>query len=332
MADLTIEFPSTEDEERARAFTVHLNYVSSLASFLLDRYGPEPRLVQNLLAAQRCLPGFRRVQARRLLQGGAIGRFLRISWASELQLRLGAAGERTTLRYSNVWAPVHAYYAMYMSLQSWFAANKMGHLVDDHSSSLRTISNHISSRAFFPDPWRVTCDGCPQLGQVVFHGVPTDEDPRRRIEVLARPSPDTFWPRFCKMLETTRAIRLERNFREWKRRNGRKAMHRWEKQDVSEDLVPTTVFDFCWRLRIRSNYRDVTIFFSPSVSDRQHQEFRDSLIALSNCTCALIESLVVAAGARSLYEAAAEGFLRDAGAAVGDTLNFLTLRQKAILN
>ena len=87
MPGVSIELPSAADEERARAFTVHLNYVSSLASFLLERYGPEPRLLPNLLAQQRSLPGFHRVWARRFLESAAIGRFLRISWASELQLR-----------------------------------------------------------------------------------------------------------------------------------------------------------------------------------------------------------------------------------------------------
>lgn len=72
---------------------------------------------------------------------------------SELQLLLPSViGAPGLMRYSNAWAPVHAYYAAYMALQTWFEANQIAGIADDHSASLRTISTQIRDRRLFPAP------------------------------------------------------------------------------------------------------------------------------------------------------------------------------------
>lgn len=54
------------------------------------------------------------------------------------------------LSFANTWAPVHAYYAAYGSLQAWFTANRMAGVADDHIATLNTIANHIEQRDLFP--------------------------------------------------------------------------------------------------------------------------------------------------------------------------------------
>ena len=130
---IVLHFPSTEEEERVKRFQVHRNYLLNLAMFLGERYA-DP-LSERVLETQRLLPAFRRIQRRRADERSAdIRRFLQIAWASELQLRLAGMGDRGFLRYSNAWTPVHAYYAVYMSLQAWFAAMGMANLVEDRKS------------------------------------------------------------------------------------------------------------------------------------------------------------------------------------------------------
>ena len=300
---IVLHFPTAEEEERIKRFQVHRNYLLNIAMFLNDRH-PEG-VGPGVLAEQRALPGFRRIQRRKVTAEADIRRFLNIAWASELQLRLPELGERGFLRYSNAWTPVHAYYAVYMSMQAWFASMGLK-LVNDHTSTLRTIANHVQ-RGVFPVPWTVTADGCPQLHECGFAGLPDGIDATAHVELLENPYLETFWPRLCKMLETTRKIRLERNLTEWKAQNNRKAMRKDEKRRIASRLLPTTIFDFFWR--------DVeTILLSP-VSDEWQSDFWQSLTTVTDATCLLLQSLLVQQLGRKPFAATADEFLRrDAGA------------------
>ncbi len=327
---INLKLPTKEEDERAKAFAVHKNYVSAISSYIFNAWGTPPTHIEDLLKTQQALSGYSKMQAKTPPSPIDVHRCLTISWASELQLQLGAAVDPVTLRYSNVWAPVHAYYAIYMSLQAWFAMNGMLHLTDDHTSSLRTIANMVASRSLFPAPWNVTCTGCPQLGTVSFHNAPPDAECGGDIEVLSRPVASTFWPRYGKMLETTRRRRLERNFGEWKKSRGRKAMKQAEKLQVEKNLPPTTMFDFFWRLRVRANYRDVSSFLTWNVDDLEQQEFSEGLTNVVEATCALLQSLVVRAGARRLYQDSGAGFLSAHSGRVGTALQFLDRRIAAL--
>ncbi len=322
--------PSEADADRALRFKVNLNYVQSLSWHILDEYGPEEALLSNVLTAQRSLPGFQRIRDGSDIDLDALSRLLRISWASELQLRLGQTGDVETLRYSNMWAPVHAYYAIYMSMQAWFTANKVSQLVDNHSGSLRTISNHVTQRGLFPTPWAATAYGCPQLGQVNYRGLPQNVDPNAKFEVLSTPSHDTYWPRFCTLLRTTRERRLERNFRVWKESNHRKNMKQAEKIKVSDKLADTTIFDFFWRLRVRSNYKDVSSFLTWSVPVEDHADFRRGLIRIVDCTCTLLEALIVKAGLGVVRDETATEFLSLSDESSSAISSFVSKRQHVL--
>jgi hypothetical protein len=171
-----VRFPSEEEEERARRFQVHKQYLRAVAEFLEGRYANDPgmRLPAGVLAAQRTLRGYQRIQRHPPRRGDEIRRYLGISWASEVQLRMALRSERSLLRYSNVWAPVHAYYAVYMGMQAWFASMNLSGIVDDHSASLRTVSAQNSSRELLfavvgrmlrvSPTRRVRVQSSPQLG------------------------------------------------------------------------------------------------------------------------------------------------------------------------
>lgn len=305
---IEIRFPTDEENEAATRFTVHKNYVVALADFLRSLYGAD--YLPRLLEAQRSLPSFRRIQGGAAISETEVQRFLPIAWSSELQLRLGAAGSPRTLRYTNAWAPVHAYHAVYMAMQAGFGSNSMGKLVDDHTSSLRAIAAHISDRRLFPAPFGAACTGCPELREAGFIGFPADFDPATPIEVLSTPTPANFWPRYAKMLSTTRAKRLERNNDEWKRSKGRKNMYAKEKRRVAENLSPTTFFDYLWRLRVRSNYRDVTSFLTWNVDDASHAAFARALETVTEATCLLLESLFVRKGGKAVYDSLSGTFVR----------------------
>lgn len=329
--DWIVKLPTRQEEERAKAFQVNNNYLGAVAMYLIETYGSPPEMGKALVAAQHELRGFQRLKLRRDLDKEAISRLLTISWASEVQLRLGALVQPTMLRFSNAWAPVFSYYAVYMAMQAWFCLNRMGNLTDDHTSSLRTISHNVVFRDLFPLPWAVYCTGCPQLKESTFERVPGDQDAHAHVELLSRPSMASFWPRYCKMLETTRVRRLERNFREWKRSRDRRAIRADEKRKVDSNLSPTTLFDFLWRLRVRSNYKDVGSFLTWTVTDHEHDDFYRSIVVATDATCTLLHSLVATGGFRDFYEATLDEFLRSSSAELLDSMSFLKDRSAAIL-
>lgn len=327
---LRIRLPTTEEEERSRRFAVHKNYLGSLTLFLDLLYGRDDAMLEGLLVAQRQLPSFRRLARRRLDSGTELRRLLGISWASELQLRLANYGGGPFLRYSNAWAPVQAYYAVYMSVHAWLLTIGMGGLVDDHTRTLRTIVSHSVQRGLLPHPWTVTCGGCPELGERRIEGIPINAKPDQHVELLATPALGDVYPRLAKMLETTRDLRLQRLRREWLRANGRKRMPAAAKRAAGERLHATTLFDYLWRLRIRANYGDVSAFLMSGVDERDHEVFHRGLLRLTEATCLLFESLIATRIGCASYTAAANEFLAGGGTDLGDPARFLEVRRQAI--
>ena len=139
-----------------------------------------------------------------------------------------------------------------------------------------------------------------------------------------------FYPRFAKMLETTRDLRLARLRKEWLRKNNRKKMMAAEKEALAARLHATSVFDYLWRLRIRSNYGDVSAFLMSGVEDRSHGAFHNGLVSLASAICLLIQSLIVARIGPQPYADALDEFTEGGGIDLGAPVAFLRQR-RAIL-
>jgi hypothetical protein len=314
-----------EAEERARRFIVHKNYVSGLAQFAEHEYAAaRQKRLEALLRTQEALDGFKRISRSSSSDIGSIRQFLTIGWASELQLALTYLREspnfalpwypsksgRTLLRFANAWTPVHMYYAIYMSGQAWLTSMGMKRSTETHAGTLRTISQHITARSLLPFPWCVGCLGCPHVGEATYMNLPSGINPAVHVELLSSPSLTTFWPRFCKMLETTRRRQLDGSFAGWKQKNKRKRMRAEEKRAVAERLSATTVFDYLWRLRVRCNYRDVESMLTVTTSDSWHWDFFRSMFIVMDSTCTLLQSLVLRYVGDAVYEEILQDFVR----------------------
>ena len=330
MDDLIIRFQTEEESERSRRFTVHRNYLGSIELFLGTHYGYGDDQVANLVAAQRAPPAVARIQRRTPTNVADLRRLLAISWASEMQLRLANVGGDAFLRYSNAWAPVQAYYAVYMSIHAYLATAGMGGLIDDHTSTLRTVVSHVVERGLLPPPFDMTCSGCPELDERQINGVPATANVDGHFENLAGPTTGDFYPRFAKMLETTRTTRLGRLRKEWLRKTGRKTMKAAEKRAMAERLHATSVFDYLWRLRIRSNYGDVSAFLLSGVTDANHGAFHAGLVALASSMCLLMQALIVARIGPQAYAQALDEFTSGGGIDLGEPVAFLRSRRAVL--
>ena len=328
---IVIRFPTKEEQERSHRFTVHRNYLSSIELFLGSLYGHGDDQVRLLVDAQRALPAYARIQRRKLssAETAEVRRLLDISWASEIQLRLANLGGDSFLRYANAWTPVQAYYSVYMSIHAYLVTIGMGGLIDDHTSTLRTVVSQVVDR-LMPHPFEVTCTGCTLVGQRQINGVPVGANIGAHIESLANPSIAEFYPRFAKMLETTRDNRLERGRREWISRSTRKNMPKAEKIAMAGRLHPTSLFDYLWRLRIRANYGDVSAFLMSGVDDRSHSAFHDGLVCLASSLCLLLQSLIVARVGPQAYADALDDFASGGGIDLGEPVAFLRTRRAVL--
>lgn len=329
---ITIRFPTKEEEELSHRFTVHRNYLGSIELLTGTLYGHGEDQVQQLVDTQRGLRAFTRTQRRKATPAdiAEVRRLLAISWASETQLRLADFGGDSLVRYANAWTPVQAYYAVYMSIHAWLVTAGMGGLVDDHTSTLRTVSSLLVTSGLLPHPFQVTCVGCPELGQRQIRGTPAKANINDHFENLAGPIIEDFYPRLAKMLETTRDLRLARLRKEWLRQNDRKNMPRAAKLTVAGRLHPTTMFDYLWRLRVRANYGDVSTFLMSGVEDRSHGAFHSGLVSLASSLCLLIQSLIVQRIGPEIYATALDDFASGGGIDLGDPVAFLRARRAVL--
>lgn len=329
MPIVDLKLPNQEEEEQGRRFQVLMFYLDNLKMYISHRYGgPGFTYFEKLLDVQRALPSFSRIQRHKGVNPSELKRRLWLAWGAEVQLRTGYESKAAFLRYSNVWAPVHAYYAMYMLSHALFAAMGLANPPEDHTASLNTASSLIG-RGLFPEPWCVLAAGCPPTGDRAFLSLPNEANPDDHVELLSSPEMPLFWPRFCKMLEKTRERRLERRFSGWKKEHARHNMFADEKRSVAERVPPTSMYEFFYRLRIRSNYQDISSYVMAAVSDTWHENFHSSLVTSTSCTCLLLESLVKAHAGKDVLAAASEEFM-GSGVIPGVT-KFLEVRRDHVL-
>ena len=311
----SLRLPTDREEDLARRFTVNQHYVHHLRIWLEEEYGSGNALYTGLAARVALWPAFARIK-RRPANLDMIEQILRIAWMSEIQLHLpGTLGSAQLLRYSNAWAPVHAYYAAYMGLQGWLAANGLG--TANHTAALASIANQISQRHLFPPPWGVLCVGSPQSGERIYLNEPTGVNCGAHLEVLSIPislggqAHVDFWPRLGTWLRTTREARLKVPEQEWKEKEGRKRMDPKVRRRLADKLAPTSIFDCLWRLRIRSNYQSVEPYLVPTISDQDVRLFYGGLVVTTRATLTLLELYLARAIGTPHFISLAESFLRD---------------------
>lgn len=325
-----LRFPTAEEQEQARRFQVVKNYLRNIYDYLSWHYtGKGFTLSEKLLQTQRSLPNFQRIQ-RRPTNANELKRRLWLGWSAEVQLRAGDKENPAMLPYTNAWAPVHAYYAVYMSMHALFVAMGLDSPRENHSGSLNTVSEQIVGRGLLPLPWSVACGGCPQVRERVLLSLPDGADPDVHFELLSNPDLDTFWPRYAKMLEKTREDRLDRAFDGWRRNNRRRNMWADEKRSVARKVPPTTVFEYFLKLRLRSNYQDARSYVMSAVSNEWQREFHASLVRTTAMTCLLLESLMVQHVGGSVLDEACGEFL--GSDPVGGLNAFVEIRRDQLLN
>lgn len=324
---LYLRLPTKEEEDRSRRFQVHKNYLLGLSQQLEASYGSTLEDAGTVLVAQlRTMPGFTRIQRVGDADEKSVRTALSLSWTGLIQLELASWSEVAfNLPYTNAWAPVHAYYSISSAARAWLTAQ--GQPTNSHAATLKAVGSEVQSRRLYPSPWDVLCFGCCHDGSHTFRNVPEGVLPADPAILLQTPDMTTFWPRYLKMLETTRKNALEIRYDEWKKATNRQRMSASEKHRIGESTSPTSVFDFMWRLRVRSNYEGVEPYLMANVSGAWQREFYESIRLISHLSSLMFDCWIAQRLGRAQYAAAVDEFMQYRGNSP-EPVRFLEKRRK----
>jgi len=271
-------------EQRAR-FITYLHYLDALRLYLRE----ESWCSEHQIALLRSGRSMRRLQRNPDVDRSTVSKYLRNSWATEMQLRSPAANPEM-LGVANHWATVQLYYAIYLSLRALFVAAGRN-IGPTHRAALRTIAADVKDRSrLFPLPWRVCCTGNTKAPGHRFLCLP-DHAQLRELSNLTAVGKDDFWSSYTMLLRTTRNRQIDTLADEWKQQNKKKRLKAGGRAEIDGTLPPTTIFDFLYRLRIRSNYSDADSFLQTMEDSESARRFNNSLLRICWCTSLVLENL-----------------------------------------
>jgi hypothetical protein len=289
-----------EQQEELHRFTTYLNYLKAISLFF-NRDPDPPRLLEVVDSH-----AFRRLQGGRCPDPQRVRQLLRNAWCTEIQLGV-AAKQEDLLGYSNHWAPVQLYYAVYLALRALFLAENRT-IPNDHAATLNGIAEMIRVHPdLFPQPWKTLCIGDPNGPSMGYLNLPQGVFVDN-ISTLSNPGFTPFWDYYCLLIKTSRERQGIKPIEEWKRRNRRRNIPRAKRTEVMNNLPPTSFFYAVYRLRIRSNYADAESFLISLYNDADNREFHRTLRKVAWHTLKVIELLVARLIGKSQYNLWVEEF------------------------
>jgi hypothetical protein len=128
------------------------------------------------------------------------------------------------------------------------------------------------------------------------------------------------------LLRTTRARTFEKRKADWRKRNKKAGVPATVANELAEKLPPTTFFDFLWRLRVRSDYRDIDAFIPGGGQHYHAVEFRQALTTITSSTLALFEGLIAHSSGPEVVGDAARAFVKRVGTPGGAAVSQRVLR------
>lgn len=170
---------------------------------------------------------------------------------------------------ANMWLPVQAYYAINGVGLSLLAILKQK--PKDHRAFLSCFANIISQ--FLPSPLSACCNGGPCSSSFTFTKINTSYPEVARQSNIANPEYSSGDHFIGKSLSTTRDKTIGDLFDKARhkqtKRGNRRNLNSAEKTSICQGLHPTTICDFLYRMRVRSNYEnpDMYLFATENVQD-----------------------------------------------------------------
>lgn len=261
------DIPESEDEI---GFDVYENYLDNIVRNIKLEYK------NKFLAAV--------AQNTSSMKGGNgfsleyIKRFLFLGWNTECLVKINdSLPDVELLRINNQWKPIQVYYSIYSVCEATYHA-LTNQKIESHAGCLRHMSEYLSKSPH--KPWSYAF-----IGYQGNKRVPRTIKPINFTKGLIIPSP---LQRNSASSEETIACCLQaehrnriRDFRPQKKQY--KYLH---------DPKHTTLLHFLYRLRIKSNYKDVEIFLAKA-PEGKIRSFSSNLTSICKYTNALCEIIIL---------------------------------------
>ncbi|WP_316740041.1 hypothetical protein [Streptomyces sp. MK7] len=248
------------------------------------------------------------------------------------------AEDSEIVRLANGWSAVQAYYVLYNATQAVLVAE--GH---------ERPKQHEQTKRQFVDLWTYRTAKLAPWSFAAAHPAARESDsdgflagPGRSLDTGLHPwtswQGDQAWDIAAKALRSTRAALIEdrlKKARERKLSERRKAWHADSKtrvqqgkkarpepksanltaaeRDVTEKGIrPVTIADYLYRLRVKANYDDITVFADGPATDTEAAAMASDLVDLA-CATLLVHELRIAAriGSKELVRVMDDVLLRN---------------------
>jgi hypothetical protein len=308
------------DTDEAHTFTTYAGYWAALAEHVREEYGqfPYPGLLEELEDR-----GLSRLASKKGAgDEGEVRSLLLNAWSSELALYDVDLDNTKRLWLANQWAQVKSYYACTRMAGAWLLARD-GTLPESHSGLLRAISAQVTGTRLYTCPWSLSCSRRhPSPEYLGFSKQPDWVSPLSA-------SGDRH-DRVAMMLRTTRERDIERLVEIVKKKRRMRRAPKGERARQDKSLPATTVFDFTWRMRTRSNYGDPAMFYVGTLTSDRAQDYAAAIRTFTGATMFLFEALV-SQKARALVADAAVHFTSRDRAKIADDVLIPRLRTLGLL-
>jgi hypothetical protein len=274
------------DRDNDYAFRTYSHYVQALDLRIRKTNATISDLARDVGTAT----AFTRLQQRPGVDAEGIGKLLRLSWYTE-QLLVESGNRQEFLQLAIPWTLVYSYYAVDLAIRAYFLA--FGRQVDDtHAHTLRAIAEDVTGcKGRFPCPWCCVLSGDTRIPPQQF-----GNGPCTTILTIKNALRSPYYGEPCQyiglFLKTTRIRELDRVARKWRSDHKKKRLPPGQRALLVGKREATTIFHFLYRVRARTNYKDIDMFMLSSVQDEQLQYFHSALCTITSYSLMLFEMLI----------------------------------------
>lgn len=289
------------DTDEAKAFTTYLGYWVSLAAQIEQLYGEPPFAT---LLGELENRGLAKLSGKPLAgDADALRSVLLNAWSSELALYLVDLDQTEKLWLGNQWSQVQSYYATSRAASGWLLAH-CGAVPETHAKLLNSVGAQVTGMRLYPQPWALTCSSV--VPSAAYDGFPAA--PHEVSNLLSDADP---LDRCAMMLRTTRDREVKRRVEQVKRHRKKKKAPNGEYARQDARLRATTVFDFAWRARTRSNYGDPAMFYVGTLTPERSRDYASAIRSVTGATMFVFEAMIAQKAKQVLEETATHFTARD---------------------
>lgn len=270
------------NSREAYVFRTYTGYWACLADHVRCRYGDDH--IPGLLKELRDWPAYRAMRKGDAPLTKDLRGLLLNGWTSELSLNLIDLDDRERIAIANHMTPVFAYYATSRHALAWITI-RTGIEPSNHRALLNSIATEVANSSLYPPPWNFACTAT--FPEALYCGF--DSPPGKCSNLEDTVDRDA---RAGMLLRTTRERDIETRVADMKRRQRLARAPSGEKARQDQRLIATTVFDFAWRMRTRSNYDDPAMFYSGTLDYGRAQAYAAAVRTWTSATMFLFEALI----------------------------------------